>query len=546
MRVFVIGLDGASPTLIERWKDQLPNLNRIMRNGVSGILESSDPPITSPAWNCFATGKNPGKIGIFDFVNLTKDWTTRIVDHTMQDSLDLWEILSNYGKKVGIINVPVTYPPKKVNGFMISGFPTPLSAADYAFPHELKAKLDKLVDGYETGFALSSPKYMKGGQEGFIRDVYRVHSKIAKATTFLMKDFSCDFFMVVFTALDVIQHFFWHYMDTKHPDYDLEDNKRYGNVIKAWYIEIDKTVGKLMRLLGEETYMLIMSDHGAGPLYHVLFINEWLKKHGFLKLKSKNSRNPVEVTSYVLSRLKGFMFRYFGSPSIRKILPLIPKRLLLRVSHVGSIKQDIDSILKLIDWSQSVAFAFGGLSPNGRIHINVRRSEIRKKYGEIRDEIAEKLQHINLELGGDVRIDIHTKEEVYWGKYSHIAPDIIFYLLVNGIICETSPEIGCGTLLGRHPIPGGHAKEGFWALVGPNVRKNRKINAKIIDLAPTILHLSGVPIPSDMDGQVIGSAFEQTGAVRFVEPLRVSREEHAYSKKEQEEIRKRLKGLGYI
>jgi predicted AlkP superfamily phosphohydrolase/phosphomutase len=317
-------------------------------------------------------------------------------------------------------------------------------------------------------------------------------------------------------------------------------------VIKAWYIEIDKTVGKLMKLLDEDTYTLIMSDHGAGPLYHILFINEWLKKHGFLKLKSENSRNLVEVTSYVLSWLKNFMFKYLSTPLIRKILPFIPKRLLLRVSHRGSIKQDIDRVLKRIDWSQSIAFAFGGLSPNGRIHINVRRSEVRKKYREIRDEIIEKLQQMSLELGGDVRIDIHTKEEVYWGEHSDIAPDIIFYLFVNGIPCETSPEIGCGTLLGRHPISGGHVKEGFWALVGPNVKKNKKINAKIIDLAPTILHLLGMPVLSDMDGQVIENAFEQIGAVRFAEPLTLSREEFAYSEKEKEEIRMRLKRLGYI
>ena len=123
-KLLIIGLDGATPNLINKWIDELPNLKEIKRNGIFGNLKSTIPPFSCPAWNCFMTGKNPGKIGIFDFqVGLSQFDVTSyplIVNLTYQDSLTFWDILSKANFKVGIINVPLTYPPEEINGFIPS------------------------------------------------------------------------------------------------------------------------------------------------------------------------------------------------------------------------------------------------------------------------------------------------------------------------------------------------------------------------------------------------------------------------------------------
>ena len=74
-KVVVIGLDAATWTLIRPWIDEggMPNLANLMRAGVSGSLQSVLPPITPPAWTSFMTGKNPGKHGVFHFVETEPD-----------------------------------------------------------------------------------------------------------------------------------------------------------------------------------------------------------------------------------------------------------------------------------------------------------------------------------------------------------------------------------------------------------------------------------------------------------------------------------------
>src|SRR6266568_445978 len=149
MKAMVIGLDAASPSLIDRWADHLPNIRSLCSTGVHGVLNSIVPPSSVPAWQCFATGKNPAKIGVWGFLSIGPDRKLRHA-RTPQDIGCIWDICGNAGFKVGVFNVPGTFPPYPVNGFMVSGFPTP-PGKPWAYPKEVMRRLDKAVDGYEVG-----------------------------------------------------------------------------------------------------------------------------------------------------------------------------------------------------------------------------------------------------------------------------------------------------------------------------------------------------------------------------------------------------------
>jgi predicted AlkP superfamily phosphohydrolase/phosphomutase len=136
-KVIVIGLDGATLDLILPWvqKGLLPNFQRIIKKGIWGHLTSTIPPFTAPAWTSFMTGKNPGKHGIYDFmVREPGTYTSSSVNASFCDADSLWRIIGSEGKKVGVINVPMTYPPEEVNGFLISGMLTPSNTDTFSHP----------------------------------------------------------------------------------------------------------------------------------------------------------------------------------------------------------------------------------------------------------------------------------------------------------------------------------------------------------------------------------------------------------------------------
>src|SRR5215467_13109460 len=240
----VIGLDAASPPFIDKWIDHLPNLKSLYRSGVHGTLRSIVPPSSVPAWQCFATGKNPAKIGVWGFLSIGPDRKLRH-GRTTGDIGCIWDVASRAGFKVGVFNVPGTYPPYSVNGFMVSGFPTP-PGKPWAYPAEIVKRLNKAVDGYEIDVPLTKPSDMKGGESAYLAQVERLHRKSVDAAKLLIDWYKPDLFAMTLQGIDMVQHDFSRYMDKK--------DSEYANVIRDWYVRLDEAVGELVALTDRETY----------------------------------------------------------------------------------------------------------------------------------------------------------------------------------------------------------------------------------------------------------------------------------------------------
>ena len=543
-KVIVIGIDGCEPTLVERWKDSLPNLKKIIEGGIHGTLKSTIPPTSSPAWISLYTGKNPAKYGIFGFVNVSRDLTTNIVDSTLCDSLSIYEILSKFGKRVCVLNVPVTYPPRNVNGYMVAGYPAPLSKDDYTFPRHLYKELDKIVGNYQTDVIYSSPE--DAGEEMFLSEMSEVHHKVKTIAKYLHGKEDWDFFMVVFREIDYVQHFFWKYMNQND---HTKIHQKYENVTKEWYVRIDNTVGEILDELDDDTYVIIVSDHGCQAVKYTIHINEWLMKHEWLNFLNEKKGIPV---SFFMA-LRKLVVKYANPYLIKKLISIIPHWLLTKATLSRRIDQGINYFFTRINWSRTKIYALSGT--NAALYVNLKRENVLgivtpgKEYDVLISKVIESLKGISQEVNKLIIVRIYKKEDIYWGRYSHMAPDLTVDFFIEDTKCFVDSETGHGKILDEIEayVNGIHSNEGIWIATGPGVQKDMKINANIVDIAPTILYLLDIPIPDDMDGKVILQGLTLTKTPRYQESKTGKiKEISPYSSQDEKEIMKRLKALGYI
>lgn len=556
-KVLVIGLDGATFELIKPWVKEgiLPNLAKLMDKGVSGELESTTPPVTLPAWMSFATGKNPGELGIYDLIERKNN--SYFVHPSNPGSIKektIWNTLNRYGISTGLVNIPGTFPPKWVNGFMITGMFTPSLRVNFTYPKELGDELNRVVGQYE----LDVDYWRYFDEERFLKEVYKVTEKRKNVAEYLIQNFDVQFFMVVFTSSDRIQHVMWKHMDANHPQHEPEKAERYSNAIKAYWKKLDHFIGELIKLFSGEIIM-VMSDHGFGPRTGTFYVNDWLKQKGFLKLRDKKRKSLLVLLGRNIEKFyfllgKTSFYRFISS----LIYKLVGRELIYRlIFRYLSFERMIDAI----DWTQTKAFSSPHSAHFGQIYINLMGREPKgcvklSEYEKLRSDVIEELSTLNNPINGEkIKMEIYTPEEIYSGPYVSQAPDIIFS--INNAECEADTSLGHDSLFLQGSFDsrctGTHTKNGIFIISGPEVKEGTEIvGTKIIDLAPTLLHLFGIPVPKDMDGKVLIDIFKEDSAsakrkVIFSQPEKIKeRQTFKMSREDERKVEERLRNLGYL
>ena len=501
-KVLVIGIDGGSPRLINEWRQELPNFSRFMAEGVSGELTSTLPPWTCPAWLSFATGKNPGKLGVYGWDYIEPPNPTALFDWSVFKLNPVWEQLGEAGKKTVSIGLPLTYPPMPIDGLVVSGFPAPAGKKDYTYPPELVHEIERLVDGsYGPEPGVTNPEFMRGGIGGFLRTLHSHTENTAAITRHMLKNHPADLFITVFVATDRVQHNLWHMMDATHPRY----RSRYrmaGNPVLTTYKQIDSVLGSLLETIDKDTYVIIMSDHGFGPFHGMFYINTWLMQNGWLALKpGVKTRSKSGLLDRLLDSETAF-FRAARRISAGMGLFELAKR--IRGRRSGLVSPELESfgqLYSLIDWTKTKAIGLEG----DRIYLN-RQNLSKDEYLAVRSEIVAGLKEIkHPRTGQPVVGKVYTWEEIYGTRALGRPPDIIF-VMDN---YRYQQKLGLNPALWQIPfrLSGGHQLEGLVMAKGPQIRSGTKVSGRIIDIAPTILHILSVPVPADMDGRVLKEFF---------------------------------------
>ncbi len=544
-KVMVIGLDGATWDILQPWMEAgyLPNLASLVAEGASGKLCSTIPPVTIPAWATFQTGMNPGKHGLFYFTRYQPGtYDTPLVDATSVGPRTLWGLLGDAGKRLAIINVPVTYPPQPVNGVLVAGMLSP-SPRQAFWPPELYDEVVAAVGEYQVFTPVRTFDYL--GVKGFVEQVTALARGRAAVARYIFNKEDWDFFMVHFQATDIIQHALWAWADPHHPDFERKPELEKAQV-RGFYQTLDELVGELCTLAGDERPVIVMSDHGFGPVMRRLYLNQWLLNEGLLSAPAQSSFK---------GRLLGWAEEAVRRADVFKLRRRLIKPRSRGEGLVARLKRDA-----LIEWPQTKAFAFSS-SLFGRIYLNTVGRERQgtvppgPAWEALRERIAEGLLALRDPANGQPMVaQVWRREEIYHGSQANKLPDLVVmpadgYWVVTEfrrqLLVEPMPSFLSGT----------HRMEGILAMRGPGIRPGVALDgASIADLTPTILYLMDLPVPVAMDGRVLKAALEETlmaaRPVRFVEAEEPVEEPppvgKVYSEADSAEVKARLAGLGYL
>lgn len=517
-KVLVIGLDGATWNLIEPLAEQgkLPTFKKLMKEGVWGELQSTLPPVTGPAWVSFATGRNPGKHGVFDFL-LPRRRLDRAQTITSQDikSETFYEILRGKGLNCILINLPVSFPPR-TEGIVITSLLT--KGNNCVFPPSLLEEIPELR-GYRI---CPDPScILEGRNTEYIRDIIDVERKRFECAKRLFEEKEWDLFFVMFGGMDSCQHRVYHKLE---PYVCSENEVTDDDVEMAMELfgALDDFVKWLTENVTQGGNVLFMSDHGAYSFKGEFLVNAWLEQKGYLKTKSGSTyeQPPIHRLAEELQNAKRrrqsrkWQLRapYFiskllnSSPGVLHGVITMIYRLLAKILPV-----QITTRAALPDVDESLAIA---ISHSSRaIYINTKDRyvngtvEAGQEYEQIRSKIITGLKGLRSPTTGEnVLKDVLKKEDVYWGPFLIQAPDIV--LVPDRYFISMSKH--SGTFLNEEVVVNEHAFEGIFLAHGPAIRKGLKINnARIYDIVPTILHMLGLHIPKDMDGRVLEGIFEE-------------------------------------
>jgi predicted AlkP superfamily phosphohydrolase/phosphomutase len=567
-QVLIIGLDGATFDLIKPWvaTGQLPTFKHLMDTGTRANLASTIPPITPPAWTSFMTGMNPGKHGVFNFTEYhPTDHSIRYANASNRKMPSIWKLLSSLGWSVGVFNVPMTYPPEEVNGFCISGLDTPDKDSNFVYPRWLRQEIEHSVgelylDPRHLGFMTTDDR-----RDKILEALVRIENRRTQITAYLLKKYPVDVMMLVYTATDTVQHFFWNYMDPTHPSYDPSGAEKYGDAILKIYRALDTDIATLLDAIPPECTVIVLSDHGGGPVSgKIIHLNQYLHELGLLAYKNGSAGSPKRLLHRCIGGLDGYL-RGVLSPrqktAIARFFPTLREKW-----------ESYATALSMIDWQKTQAYCLEFLAFPSEIWINL---EGRTPHGTVKsgadyEKLIEILRENLSSLGDDstgkcLIHKVYRKDEVYQGPYIDRAPDLVFSWWEEGGL-----ESRKSSAVAKHPSlrtdavargelaaswSGTHRLDGILLMKGAPFRAGVTLSqAHIMDVAPTLLYLLGLPVPAEMDGKVRLEAFREEFValhpVQYQENnllMQASRPSEAvYTMRETAKIQERLKDLGYI
>jgi predicted AlkP superfamily phosphohydrolase/phosphomutase len=460
-RVMVIGLDCAAPELVfERWLPELPNIERVVKAGVSGKLRSSLPPITVPAWMSMMTGRDPGELGIYGFHNRVDHSyaNLRIASSGSVRERTVWDLLGEQGKHSIVIGVPPTYPVRPIRGELISCFLTPSEAACFTHPAELGDEVRRLVGDY----MVDAKGFRTDDKDRLLGEIYEMTEKRFTVARHLLATRPWDLFVMVEIGVDRIHHGFWQFMDEEHVLYPGPN--RFADAIRDYHRYVDQRIGELLDLADDDTTVFIVSDHGAKRMDGSIALNEWLVERGYLVL----DRYPSKSTR-------------FGELAV--------------------------------NWGKTRAWGEGGYY--GRVFINRRGREPQgivapEEYERFRRELKEELEAIPDAAGRPLLTRAELPERIY-RTVKNVAPDL--FVFFGDLYWRAAGTVGHGAIHLKEndtgPDGANHDWSGIFVMAeGRALRQGGgqpepRSGLTLLDVAPTILDAFGLPAPAGLQGRVV-------------------------------------------
>ncbi|MCW5202251.1 MAG: alkaline phosphatase family protein [Candidatus Electrothrix communis] len=533
MKLYTIGIDGATYRIIRPLVEagKLPNIGKILHEGCSGRLASTVPPLSPVAWTTITTGATPAVHGIIDFLGYNKTTGQNyLFDSTHRQVDPVWTLAGKVGKRSCVVNVPLTYPVDELNGFMISGLGTPPTNEGLAYPLEEFKKMKHSIGGYHIDIDIQeNQKYEKVA--GLFQ---KVMEKRQKCFDFLLAREAWDLFFFVFTNTDRAQHVYWR-------EHDAE-NSPFTDVIAECYQEADRAVGKAMaKAEAEGGVVMIVSDHGFGPLKNRFSLSSWLHSKGMLTPnRTMEKENPLKgaIKKHVPTQLKKFLIRtVFKS----------------RQKFSGSSAE----LSKWLDWEKTKIYSHKKVDTVYLFVNDAAFADSAQRSTFIEEFQKELLAVKDPKTGENIVLDVFDGQQIF-GTDNPSTPDLMFipadgynFSFDSRDIERDDPFVGIPQLWS-----GTHESEGVFMAWGEHINAGRDCgDLSIMDALPTMCYIMDLPIPWWAEGKVVHQAFTED----FLHAHKERREKKpsgidgssntpvgAMNEAESEEVVKRLKALGYL
>ncbi len=486
-RLFALALHGLGSYYLDPLLEEgrLPNIRALMEKGSTGELLAPFP-ISAANWVTMFTGQTVGVHGAVDYVQVDArsyhGTYALLADTANYRDETLFSIASRHGLRVAALFLPMTYPPWEIDGIMISGFPVPDDRRPPTHPPELSERIGPIASS-----RLMSLRYEhKDAIEHYLEQTL---SRIEEITLNAWREEDFDLFYTCIPVPDLAHHYFW----TRDDPAALERLNRI-------YEKVDATVGRYADAVDEHTYLAMFSDHGGGEApSRRFYINRWLTEQDLLHTRSSlfEKLGLVAATNRLIEQGRRFRLHQVMRSLIR-----------------GPVREGVLSLTHndaFVDWGRSRAYGVHFFYPLVGVEINLKGRQKRgvvapgAEYESLRHELCARLELlVDPATGQKVCQRVCCREEMFHGPYLEHLPDVVAVLHpdYDGKVQLESEVFAENELQWEYPFMGYHSREAFFAVRGPDVVPGHVLpRADMVDLAPTLLQLLGVPIPASMEGK---------------------------------------------
>ncbi|HEY7875349.1 MAG TPA: alkaline phosphatase family protein, partial [Actinomycetota bacterium] len=507
--------------------------------GCWGTLTSTVPTYTPPAWTSAATGVNPGRHGVYGFVEGHAQHERQELMHSGKiKAPTVWEIANDQGATVGVYNLPLTYPPRALNGWMVSGMMTPgygehlKGFASWGPDGARNAELEGLIQQWAPGYVVDvSANYEQDWRDSGLCD-RALHSirQRERVLEGLLETAPVDVLFSVLEAPDRLQHVYYRYMDPGDELYASAEGARLRPAIAQCFAAMDRIVGLLDDYAGPDGGVVVCSDHGFTAWQVSVHTNALLAQWGYLSLKGAG--------------------RAMQTGAVRKLIP-VAKRFLPR-----KLARDVKGrTFGAVDWANTRAFA--SPIPQQGIFVNLKGRETHgtvepSELEAIKDDLARRFTELAAPDGSPATDRVYKSQDVFDGDALEGAPDVLPVLRDHRY--ELDDE-----LFHREPftdlshLPRGvHHPSGIGIVAGPGVQVSGGLSGSVMDVMPTLLYQAGLGVPAGLDGSVLEDAFTDDAIrnrpIETAAPLSSTAKDESspYSAEEEAIIEESLRGLGYL
>jgi predicted AlkP superfamily phosphohydrolase/phosphomutase len=528
----LIGLDGATFEVLDGLMQDgvMPFLKELVADGIRAELRSVIPALTPPAWTSLMTGRGPGRHGIFDFFRKESAHKPQVRLLTSRDVAGetVWTLASASGRRVTVLNFPLTFPPPHVAGFVVPGWMPWRQLKLGCYPADLYDRL-KAQPGFDVRALAFDMELEEKAIEGCPDDEYerwidfhiRREQHWFRILRQLMREDPCDLTAVLFDGVDKLQHLCWRFiapggLGPEPSPWEVRIRQRCLDYFRV----LDGLIGEIVDLAGPRATTVLASDHGFGPQTATFFVNAWLEQRGHLAWAAEAPR-PSDSAVLGIDQLGRHIYQ--------------------------------------LDWRRTTAYA-ATPSSNG-IHIVVADEKggpgvPAAEYDRLRRRLIEELYTVRDPASGEAIVrNVWTREEAFPGPFMDLAPDLTLVLRDGGLVSILASDV---PVKPRPQPTGTHRPEGIFIASGPGLRRETTLPAlSILDVAPLLLHCLGLPVPTTMEGRVPAEAL--TADARTFRPAesvesRCSAtagpaeppQEPILAPEAEAEILRQLRALGYV